>query len=222
MLNRTNSILIVDDDERVRALYAACLRTKGYEVTEAVGGHQGLEMAKRHLPDLVLLDVRLPDVSGVEICRQIKNDPMLTDVFVALCSGEAVEAEHKIGGLEVGADEYLVKPFGMHELLARVQTLLRLRDTTAALRASEEHYRRLIDILPDAVCLVSPTGRLISVNSQAVAMLGYDDPAELLNKRVLDLIPASERINADSSILRNRIIRNVEYTMLKKDGEPLD
>ena len=61
----------------------------------------------------------------------------------------------------------------MQELLARVRTLLRLRDTTAALRASEEHYRRLIDILPDAICLISPQGRLISVNSQAVAMLGY-------------------------------------------------
>jgi PAS domain S-box-containing protein len=212
----------VDDDERIRALFAATLRTKGYEVREAIGGHEGLEMTKKHLPDLVLLDVRLPDVSGVEICRQIKNDPLLTDVFVALCSGEAVEAEHKIDGLEVGADEYLVKPFGVQELLARVQTLLRLRDTTAALRASEEHYRRLIDILPDAICLISPNGRLISVNSQAVAMLGYDNPAELLNKSVLDLIPASERINADTSILKNRIIRNVEYTMLKKNGEPVD
>jgi PAS domain S-box-containing protein len=198
------------------------LRTQGYEVREAVKGHQGLEMAKQHLPDLVLLDVRLPDVSGVEICRQIKNDPVLTDVFVALCSGEAIEAEHKIDGLEVGADEYLVKPFGMQELLARVRTLLRLRDTTAALRASEEHYRRLIDILPDAICLISPNGRLISVNSQACAMLGYDNPAELLNKSVLDLIPPSERINADTSILKNRIIRNVEYTMLKKNGQPVD
>jgi PAS domain S-box-containing protein len=212
----------VDDDERIRALYAACLRTQGYEVKEAVKGHQGLEMARKHLPDLVLLDVRLPDVSGVEICRQIKNDPILTDVFVALCSGEAIEAEHKIDGLEVGADEYLVKPFGMQELLARVRTLLRLRDTTAALRASEEHYRRLIDILPDAICLISPNGRLISVNSQAGAMLGYDNPAELLNKSVLDLIPSSERVNADASILKNRIIRNVEYTMLKKNGEPVD
>lgn len=222
MLNRTNSILIVDDDERVRALFAACLRTQGYEVREAVKGHQGLEMVRKHLPDLVLLDVRLPDVSGVEVCRQIKNDPVLTDVFVALCSGEAIEAEHKIDGLEVGADEYLVKPFGMQELLARVRTLLRLRDTTAALRASEEHYRRLIDILPDAICLISPNGRLISVNSQAGAMLGYDNPSELLNKSVLDLIPPSERLNADTSILKNRIIRNVEYTMLKKNGEPVD
>ncbi|MGH7940638.1 MAG: PAS domain S-box protein [Limisphaerales bacterium] len=222
MLNRKNSILIVDDDERVRALFAGCLRTRGYEVREAVAGQEGLELAKKHLPDLVLLDVRLPDVSGVEICRRIKTDPVLTDVFVALCSGEAIEAEHKIDGLEVGADEYLVKPFGMQELLARVQTLLRLRDTTAALRASEEHYRRLIDILPDAICLISPNGRLISVNTQAVAMLGYDSPAELLNKSVLELIPQNERINADTSILKNRIIRNVEYTMLKKDGEPVD
>jgi len=220
MINRVNSILIVDDDESVRALFAACLKTKGYEVREAETGMQGLEMVRKFLPDLVLLDVRLPDISGVEICRQIKIDPLLADVFVALCSGEATEVEHKVDGLQVGADEYLIKPFGLQELLARVRTLLRLRDTTAALRASEEHYRRLIDILPDAICLISPLGRLISVNSQAVAMLGYDNAAELLNKSVFDLIPASERIKADISILKNRIIRNVEYTMLKKNGEP--
>jgi PAS domain S-box-containing protein len=221
MLNRTNSILIVDDDERVRALFAACLRTKGYEVREAMTGLEGLDMVRKNLPDLVLLDVRLPDISGVEICKQIKNDPQLTDIFVALCSGEATGPEDKIDGLQVGADEYLVKPFGVQELLARVRTLLRLRDTTAALRASEEHYRRLIDILPDAICLISPQGRLISVNSQAVAMLGYEQASELLNKSVFDLIPSSERIKADMSILKNRIIRNVEYTMLKKNGEPV-
>ncbi len=221
MLNRTNSILIVDDDERVRALFAACLRTKGYDVREAETGQSGLDAVRKTPPDLVLLDVRLPDINGVDICRQIKNDPKLADVFVALVSGEAVETEHKIDGLQGGADEYLVKPFGLQELLVRVRTLLRLRDTTAALRASEEHYRRLIDILPDAICLISPQGRLISVNSQAVAMLGYDNPAELLNKSVLDLIPARERAKADISILKNRIVRNVEYTMLKKNGESL-
>jgi PAS domain S-box-containing protein len=221
MLNRTNSILIVDDDENIRALFADCLRTQGYDVKEANGGLHGLDMARKHLPDLVLLDVRLPDINGVEVCKRIKNDPVLADVFVALCSGEATDVEHKVDGLQV-ADEYLVKPFGMQELLARVRTLLRLRDTTAALRASEEHYRRLIDILPDAICLISPQGRLISVNSQAVAMLGYDNANELLNKSVLDLIPARERITADISILKNRIIRNVEYTMLKKSGEPVN
>lgn len=222
MLTRKSTILIVDDDERVRGLFADFLRDRGYDVREAMAGLQGLEMARKFPPDLVLLDVRLPDVSGMEVCKRIKEDPKLADVFVALCSGEATETDDKVGGLEVGADEYLVKPFGLQELLARVHTLLRLRDTTAALRASEEHYRRLIDILPDAICLISPQGRLISVNSQAVAMLGYSSPGELLNKSVLDLIPASERLKADISILKNRIIRNMEYTMLKKNGEPLE
>jgi len=204
----------------VREVFATCLRKEGYEVREAMTGLQGLELARKHLPSLVLLDVRLPDGSGIDICKQIKGDPALADVFVALCSGEATGEEHKIGGLQIGADEYLVKPFGMEELLARVRTLLRLRDTTAALRASEEHYRRLVDILPDAICLISPQGRLVSVNSQAVAMLGYDT-AELLNKNIFDLIAADESMQADILVLKNRIIRDVECTLLKKNGESL-
>ena len=106
MLNRTNSILIVDDDENIRTLFADCLRTQGYDVREANGGMHGLDMARKHLPDLVLLDVRLPDINGVEVCKRIKTDPLLADVFVALCSGEATDVEHKVDGLQV-ADEYL-------------------------------------------------------------------------------------------------------------------
>jgi PAS domain S-box-containing protein len=222
MINRANSILIVDDDEHVRLLFADFLKEKGFEVREAPTGLQALQMIRKQPPDLVLLDVRLPDMNGVEVCREIKNDAKLTDVFVALCSGEATDSVAKVDGLEVGADEYLVKPFGIDELLARVRTLLRLRDTTAALRASEEHYRRLIDILPDAICLISPQGRIISINSQGVEMLGYDNANELLNKSVLDLIPTSERAKADMSILNNRFVRNVEYTMLKKNGEAVN
>ena len=220
MWNRTNSILVVDDDQRLREVFALCLRRAGYEVQEAETGFEGLELARKHLPSLVLLDVRLPDVSGIEICKKIKADPALADVFVALCSGEATGEEQKIDGLQIGADEYLVKPFGIEELLARVRTLLRLRDTTAALRASEEHYRRLVDILPDAICLISPQGRLMSVNSQAVAMLGYDS-AELLNKSIFDLIPTGAPMHPDILVLKNRIIRDVECTLLTKNGGSL-
>ncbi|HEY1662565.1 MAG TPA: PAS domain S-box protein [Verrucomicrobiae bacterium] len=221
MLNRTSSILIVDDDDRVRELFATCLRMKGYDVQVAATGWQGLELAKKYVPDLILLDVKLPDISGMEVCRQVKGDPALADVFVAFCTGEATGVASKVDGLEIGADEYLIKPFGLAELAARVRTLLRLRDTTAALRASEDHYRRLIDILPDAICLISPQGQLISVNSQAVAMLGYNSPNELLNKSVFDLIPTNERTKVEISILKNRIVRNVEFTLLKKAGESI-
>jgi PAS domain S-box-containing protein len=222
-MKKNGLILLVDDDNDIRHLFSTCLQQEGYEVLEAATGQYGLELAQTRLPDLVLLDVGLPDMSGVEVCRQIKGDPKLRDVFVAFCSGEATSDAHKVNGFQTGADEYLVKPFGLQELLARVQTLVRLRNTTAALRASEEHHRRLIDILPDAVCLIHPKGRLLAVNSQAVAMLGYSNTEELLHKTIFDLTPAEEHegIKTDFVIaLRAGIIRNVEYTMLKKDGTP--
>jgi PAS domain S-box-containing protein len=220
-MKKISSILVVDDNGEIRELFSSCLRDEGYQVLEAATGQQGLQLAQTRFPDLVLLDVRLPDISGVEVCRQIKNDPALKDVFVALCSGEATSDEHKVNGFQSGADEYLVKPFGIQELLARVQTLVRLRNTTAALRSSEEHHRRLIDILPDAVCLIHPKGRLLAVNSQAVTMLGYASMRELLQKNIFEITPAEEheRIKTDIVVaLKAGIIRNVEYTMLKKNG----
>jgi PAS domain S-box-containing protein len=222
-MKKSGLILLVDDDNDIRHLFSTYLRREGYEVLEAATGRYGLELAQTRFPDLVLLDVGLPDISGVEVCRQIKTDPRLRDVFVAFCSGEATSDESKVSGFQTGADEYLVKPFGLQELMARVQTLLRLRNTTAALRASEEHHRRLIDILPDAVCLIHPRGRLLAVNSQAVAMLGYANTEELLNKTIFDLTPPTEHaaVKSDFEIaLRAGILRNVEYAMLKKDGTP--
>jgi PAS domain S-box-containing protein len=221
-MKKLGSILVVDDDGAVRQLFASCLRREGYAVEEAATGRQGLHLTQTRHPDLVLLDVRLPDIGGIEVCRQIKSDATLKDVFVILCSGEATSVEHKVDGLHTGADEYLTKPFGINELLARVQTLMRLRNTTAALRASEEHHRRLIDILPDAVCLIHPKGELLAVNSQAVAMLGYASTEELLHKNIYDLTAPEEhaRVKADFVVaLKAGILRNAEFTMLKKSGE---
>ena len=220
-MSKTGLILLVDDDDQIRFLFSTFLRREGYEVIEAGTGQQGLQLAQTRRPDLVLLDVGLPDMSGVEVCRQIKTDPALKDVFVAFCSGEATSDEHKVSGFQTGADEYLVKPFGLQELSARVQTLLRLRNTTAALRASEEHHRKLIDILPDAVCLIHPNGRLLAGNFQAATMLGLTNTEELLQKTIFDFTPAEEhqRIEADiGNALKTGVIRNAEYGMLKKDG----
>ena len=214
------TILVVDDNNEIRQLFTTVLRESGYHVLEAATGQQGLHLAQTRIPDLVLLDVRLPDISGAEVCRKIKTNPRLQDVFVALCSGEAVSDDHKVTGLELGADEYLIKPMSMRELLARVQTLVRLHNTTTALRASEAYHRRLIDILPDAVFLIHPKGRLLTANSQAVAMLGYDSAAELLEKSIFDLSPEEqhERIKSDiSSALKVGILRDEQYTLLKKD-----
>lgn len=214
-------ILLVDDDPAILETYAILLRTHGYEVWEAATGQQCLQLTRERRPDLVLLDVRLPDLSGIEVCRQIKADASLPDTFVVLISGTALSSADKVDGLELGADDYLVKGSSFEELLARIRTIVRLHDTTAALRASEQRYRELVEIMPDAVGLIDHHGRLLTVNPQAVAMLGYDSTAELLDKTVFDLTGPEDhaRIRSDmATVLRTGSLRNVEYTMVRKDG----
>ena len=223
-MKQTTRILVVDDEPEIRRVFTQILNTAGYNILQAATGRDSLRLAREKRPDLMLLDVLLPDLNGMEVCKQIKADPDLRDIFVVLISGGATSATHKVEGLESGADDYMVKPMDPEELLARIRTIVRLRESMAALRVSEEHHRRLIDILPDAVCLVQPDGRVLAVNSQAVAMLGYAGPEELLEKSAFDLAPAEEheRIRADiAAALKTGMIRNVGYTLLKKSGASL-
>jgi PAS domain S-box-containing protein len=216
-------ILMVDDNLALLEVISRLLQSKGYEVSTAPTGLEGLRLTRQWLPDLVLLDVQLPDLGGFEVCRQIKSDPALLDVFVIMLSGEATSASQKAGGLDTGADEYLTKPLDAQELMARIRTAARLRHTTAALRASEQHYRRLVEILPDAVGLLDAQGRLVAVNSQAVSMLGYAEAGLLLDKNAVELAAPEERerFRADLTLaLRTGALQNVEHTLLRKDGRP--
>ena len=220
-MKSTGSILVVDDEAAIRQLYSACLSEAGYDVTTAATGRACLQLVRQKRPDLVLLDVRLPDVSGIDICRQIKSEADLRDVSVVLCSGDAISSGDKVGGLETGADDYLTKPVSHDELVARIRMLMRLRHTVTDLRASEEHHRRLIDILPDAVCLIQADGRIIWVNSKAMAMLGCQASAELIEKNIFELTSAKdqEKIKHDIKVaLVDGNIRNAEYTLVKNDG----
>src|ERR1022692_2715464 len=131
-MNKTR-ILVVDDEPEILRVFTLILNTAGYEVLQASTGRQGLQLAREKHPDLALLDVLLPDLNGMEVCKQIKDDPYLRDVFVVLISGGATHVAHKVEGLESGADDYMVKPFDTEEFLARIRTIMRLRDIMAAL-----------------------------------------------------------------------------------------
>jgi PAS domain S-box-containing protein len=220
-MNKATRILVVDDEPAVLQVFSMILRSAGYEVWEASNGLQCLQVTRERRPDLVLLDVMLPDLNGIDICRQIKADAALLDIFVVLVSGKATSTADKLDGAELGADDYIVKPLNPDEFLARIRTIVRLRDTTAALRASEQHYRRLVEILPNAVSMIDLQSRLTTANRQAVEMLGYAGPGELLGKSAFDLMPPEEheRVKADiTTTLETGVLRNAEYTMLRKNG----
>ncbi|MGA2656131.1 MAG: PAS domain S-box protein [Verrucomicrobiota bacterium] len=220
-MKRKADILVVDDDSQVVELFSGVLRAEGYRVREAMTGEQGLESARAEHPDVMLLDVRLPDLSGIEVCRRMKAEPALADVFVIMVSGEAISPAEKVDALEVGADEYLAKPVELNELLARIRTALRLRDTTAAFRVSEEYHRRLIEILPDALFVLDSSGRIVKMNSRALAMLGYAEAAELQQESIVELVrpEGRERLRADiAALAQTGVLQNAEYEVARKGG----
>jgi PAS domain S-box-containing protein len=221
-MDKKTRLLVVDDDTNLVEIYSHILAREGFEVIAAATGQGGLELARKKKPDLVLLDVGLPDITGLEVCRQLKADPALVNTLVVLVSGAATGTQDKVTGLDVGADDYILKSADWTEIRARIRTLVRLREAMVALRASEQHYRQLLEILPDSVASTDMAGRFKSANAQTAAMLGYENVAELLTKSAFDLTPPEEHPRVVETIRAAQqagVLRDAESVALRKNGE---
>jgi DNA-binding response OmpR family regulator len=153
-MSKQFKVLITDDDPEVRLMSTTLLKRAGYDVLEASTGLECIDVARTHHPDLVLLDVMLPDITGVEVCRQIKNDKSLKDIFVILASGIQVSSEDQAKGLDIGADGYIVKPIPNKEFLARIQAGERIKRAEDALREREIQQQALISELEAALAVI--------------------------------------------------------------------
>lgn len=120
----TKKILLVEDEEKLTANLADKLRAEGYEVLTAFDGETGWGMARSDSFDLIVLDIMLPGLDGLSLCRMIRNDSESADVPIIMLTARGAEVD-KIVGLESGADDYIVKPFGLGEFLARVRVQMR-------------------------------------------------------------------------------------------------
>lgn len=132
-------ILIAEDDANIRLGLVATLESDGYAVTPATDGAQALKLFPREKFDLVLLDVMMPKASGYDVCRELRARGARTPVLFLTAKGEEID---KVVGLKLGADDYVTKPFGVHELLARVEALLRRA------RAGNETKAHTLDLPP--------------------------------------------------------------------------
>jgi DNA-binding response OmpR family regulator len=121
-------ILLVEDEEKIRQLLQTYLEGHGYQVVTAVDGYQALERARTELPQLVLLDLMLPGLDGLEVCRRLRASG---DVPIIMLTARSEEAD-KLVGLELGADDYITKPFSPREVVARVRAVLRRAEPAAA------------------------------------------------------------------------------------------
>ncbi len=118
---RAARVLVIEDDEALRFTLTHNLKREGYTVWAAARGDDGLKMAREHQPDLIVLDLMLPGVDGLQVCRLLRRDSTVPILMLTALGGES----DRVVGLDLGADDYVAKPFGMREWLARVRALLR-------------------------------------------------------------------------------------------------
>ncbi len=136
-------ILYIDDDTELVSIYVQFFEDTGYAFRTALSAEEGYETARSFLPDLIICDVILPGMNGLEFCRRIKSDPFFKDLIFMLVTGMEVDSRDMVDGFQAGADEYLMKPFSRDEILARVNSLLRIKSFKDKLAMAEQRIERL-------------------------------------------------------------------------------
>ena len=177
MTAQAQTVLVVEDESSIASFVALYLKNAGYSVRTAATGNEALAQAESARPDLIVLDLMLPDVDGIEVCRRIRKD---SDVPILMLTARDEDVD-KIIGLEVGADDYLTKPFNPRELVARVKSVLR--------RATTDRKELETAVLVHGDLVVDAGRREVRVNDEEVQLAPkeFDLLWELLDHRGLVL-----------------------------------
>ncbi|AWW32087.1 DNA-binding response regulator [Echinicola strongylocentroti] len=162
-------ILLVEDDSRVSAFIIKGLKEEGYDVALAMDGKMGLQMALQGNYDLIILDIMIPEMNGIEVCKEIRKQDATVPVLFLTALGST---ENVVMGLDSGADDYLSKPFKFIELLARVRTLMRRSSYSSGSESKSENTYRFGDLeLDDDTKTVTRDGMTISLTSTEYRLL---------------------------------------------------
>jgi PAS domain S-box-containing protein len=220
-MNGSITILNVDDTPGLRYGKTRVLRSAGYNVIEAETGASALRLARELLPALVLCDVKLPDMSGIEVCRQIKRDPATRLIPVIQISATFVTEQDKQTGLIGGADIYLTEPLEPKVLETVVGVLLQLRRTEAGLRETEKRWQRLMDSNVVGIAIIAD-GRIVEANEMFHSTLGYtSEDFRRAPVTLLDITPTESRAaieHASAEVLAHGSCATFETVYLRRDG----
>jgi class 3 adenylate cyclase len=187
------TIMVVDDRPESVQMISDLLAREGFQMLAAYTGQEALDSVRRRLPDLVLLDLNMPVMNGYEVCEQLKADPATADIPVLMLTAWA-DPDHRVRGLQLGAADYLVKPFDYRELLARIQTRLQVKEQTDRLRAAQKAIQHTFEryVPPHVVgrLLADPSQGRLGGTQQTITVLfadlrGYTALAETLTPEQL-------------------------------------
>ncbi len=168
-------VLNIDDDEAGRYVVNRALRQAGFEVLDADTGLKGLAAARAHLPDIILLDIRLPDIDGFEVCRRIREDPQLQHIGVIHMSASYLDTSSKVRGLDTGADAYLTEPVEPSILVATTKSLLRFKKAEVQVRESAQEWQTTFDALSEGIALLDLDDSVRRSNAAFLKIAGGRD-----------------------------------------------
>jgi two-component system, OmpR family, response regulator MprA len=185
-------VLVVDDEENIIEFIKLGLRYEGFQVEAASDGEQGVTLAQRINPDLIILDVMMPGIDGLEVCRRLRSNPTTSDIPVLMLTAKD-EVRDRIAGLRIGADDYLTKPFNFDELLERMRAILRRqkRSQNAQTGLGEEDSGQVLQFgdlrLNTSTREVTRGGRLIELTATEYNLLHLfmSHPRQVLDRQTI-------------------------------------
>jgi len=187
-------VLVIDDTEANRYAIARQLRRAGYTTSEAATGHDGLRLAEQQ-PDLILLDVKLPDTLGYDVCRKLKRNPRTAAIPVLHLSATFQGSEHKIQGLDSGADGFLTAPVEADVLLAHVRALLRMRRAEQEARRAQERLASVLGSIAEGYFALDGEWRFVAINRAAEQAVFKRPQHELIGQVIWQAYPQLRESN---------------------------
>lgn len=195
------TIAVIDDNVEFGIGIKLLLAKDGVEVHTASDGIEGLNLVRRLLPDIVILDVVMPGLNGIEVCKKIREAPELSDLLIVMLSGIKTQTDQMADGLEAGADGYIARPIPNRELLARLRAYIRIKRSEKALKVAETKYQRLFDTMIMAYAhhriILDDHGsaidyKFLEINPEFERVTGAKRES-LIGKTVLEVYPQTEK-----------------------------
>ena len=207
-------ILIVEDDRDIVEMVEYNLREEGYATVSALNGEDGVSLARREQPDIIILDIMLPVMDGFEVCRALKSDDKTSKIPIIILSAKSQETD-KVVGLELGADDYVTKPFSPRELIARIRAIMR--------RGAEQ---QLSDIVEKGDIIIDSAKYKVMVGSEEIALTTTEFKLlECMARRpgvVLSRYQILDAVSGDDTVVCDRTVDAHVKSLRRKLGTAKD
>jgi len=222
-----SKILVIDDNRNNLTLLKILLKRyyPDYDILTSQSGPEGIEIAKNELPDAIILDIRMPDMDGYEVCKHLQSDESTRYIPVILLTAYGANSKDIVRGLEMGAVSFIPKPINNDELIARVNVVLRMKYTEDKLKESEEKYRNIFESANDAIIYLGRSGKILDVNEKTVEISGWKRE-ELVGKNFTKLrVFGKENISAVMKTFKKALTKekfNLDFSFTNKKGIKID